>query len=587
VSVLTELRAFFRAAIITAYPEAEAVFQAENTLSRNPLLEITPSTQPTFGDYQFNSAMRLSKLSGNAPRDTAAKIIAALPHNVWIERCEIAGPGFINIHLTHRALSSRVLTLLSDNRLGIPSIGNQKRVIVDFSSPNVAKEMHVGHLRSTIIGDSLARLFEFFGYDVLRLNHIGDWGTAFGMLIAYFETHPNIDLTKTDAQQLTEYYRSAKACFDQDDMFKESAHQAVVALQSGDAVALALWKQLCDISRKAFQSIYALLNIQLIERGESFYNPSLAPLVQRFIDDQVAVESEGALCVFSEGFIGREGEPLPLMIRKSDGAFNYATTDLAALDHRIHTERAARIIYVTDAGQSLHFQMVFAAAQRVGIWDSHAVRLDHVPFGLVLGADGKKFRTRSGETEKLSDLLIQAVNKAKEILTERNSTWSQERVLEAAHVLGINAVKYADLSTHRTSDYAFSYDKMLRFEGNTAAFVLYALVRICSIERRVSANLQEVINQTTMLSCDHSSELGLMLQLIQFEDVLLAMQDDLLPHRLAEYLYKLAESFNAFFRDCRVEGVPEQNQRLVLCECTRRVFEKGLSILGLTTLTEM
>ena len=467
-------------------------------------------------------------------------------------------------------------------------LSQRSRVIVEFSSPNMAKEMHVGHLRSTIIGESLARVLEFLGYEVIRLSHVGDWGTQFGMLIAYIKEEARGVFTgeqQADLGQLMAWYRAAKLRFDADLAFKRAAQLEVVALQGGDPSSLLAWEQICAISRIGFQEIYDLLDVTLIERGESTYNPQLKEIIALLESKGLITLSQGAKCVYLEGFQNRQGEPLPLIVQKSDGGFLYATTDLAALRQRIDKERADRLIYVTDAGQSTHFAMVFAAAKKAGLIDDK-VQINHVPFGLVLGPDGKKFRTRSGETEKLKDLLDTAIEKADAILLKRNPDMELAERKMAARALGLGAVKYADLSCHRVKDYTFSYERMLRFEGNTAAYLLYSYVRIQSIKRKVGIDLKEVEKRTTF-ALSHPSEIALGLHLIRFAEVLEVVARELLPNRLTDYLYSLAERFNAFFRDCRVEGDPKQAERLLLCEATARVMKQGLSLLGLQTVERM
>jgi arginyl-tRNA synthetase len=555
--------------------------------------EVTPSTQEQFGHYQCNSALKLAKVMRVSPRVAAEKIVAhfekkAADGSTMISTLEIAGPGFINITLDPSFLSSQMNALLHDERLGVPLPDKKQRVVVDFSSVNIAKDMHVGHLRSTIIGDAIARLFEFLGHDVLRLNHVGDWGTQFGMLIAYMQEHvPDVlsGRQQTDIMELMGWYKASKKQFDEDAEFKKRAQQQVVKLQSGDAGSQVAWKSICEISRRAYSAIYALLDVQLIERGESFYNPYLPEVIKDLESQGLIAVSEGAKCLFLEGFTGRDEAPLPMIVQKSDGGYNYATTDLAAMRHRVRVEKADRIIIVTDAGQSLHFAMLFKAAEKAGYLNGK-VRVDHVAFGVVLGPDGKKFKTRSGETEKLIDLLLEAVAQAKKILQERLPDLPEEELNRSAQILGIDAVKYADLSCHRIKDYVFSYERMLKFEGNTAAFLLYAYVRIQGIKRKVGKEVESVM-QKERIVLSHPTEIALALHVRQFGEVLEAMAQDLLPNRLCEYLYALAEKFHAFFRDCRVEGAPEEGSRLLVCEAVARVLEKGLKLLGLKILDRM
>jgi arginyl-tRNA synthetase len=569
----------------------EAIHLAFPSLDKKLTAEITLSTQENLGHYQCNSALKLTKVLGQPPRVLAEKIVASLtqqPHLLDIQ-CEIAGPGFINIRFEPKFLAARLQTMLLDDRLGVPATDRKQKIIIDFSSPNTAKEMHVGHLRSTVIGDALANIFEFLAFDVLRLNHIGDWGTAFGMLIIHLQSVAAPVLAgKQDATptELVKWYREAKLRFDEDPVFKKQAQLAVVALQNEEPELIKAWEIICEMSNRANQEIYTLLDINIINRGESFYNPFLKPLINDLESRGLIEISEGAKCLFLEGFKNKQGEFLPFILQKSDGGYNYATTDLAALKHRIEVEKAVRIIYVTDAGQIVHFQMLFQAAQKVGYADPQKVRCDHVPFGLVLGPDGKKFKTRSGETERLMDLLTAAIEKAAMILKEKDPTLSEKALEEKAHILGINAVKYADLSSHRTSDYLFSYDRMLQFEGNTATFLMYAYVRTLSIQRKAGMPIDTLL-EGTPISLDHPSEMQLALHLNRFGEILQLVSQDLLPHHLTGYLYQLSNYFNAFFRDCRVEGSPEQNSRLLLCYLTGKVLHKGLSLLGLKLLDRM
>jgi arginyl-tRNA synthetase len=556
--------------------------------------EVEQSSNLQFGHYQCNNALKLAKALKISPRDAAQKILAhfnsKLPDgSAFVEKAEIAGAGFINFTINTKFLSDETDQMLRDPRLGAPELAVKKRIIVEFSSPNVAKELHVGHLRSTIIGDALARLFEFLGHDVLRLNHIGDWGTQFGMLITYMKEEAPRVLTgeeSTDLSKLMTWYRASKVKFDADSDFKKRAQQQVVQLQSGDPAALKAWKLICDVSRKGFQEIYDLLDVKITERGESFYNPYLKPLIEDLTQKGLITISDGAKCIFMDGFVTQEGDPLPMIVQKADGGYNYDTTDLASLRYRVEVDKADRILYVIDAGQSLHCRMFFKAGELAGYLDPKKVEADHVAFGVVLGADGKKFKTRSGETEKLIDLLEEAIQRAEKIIEERLPDISQEEKNSLAKALGIGAVKYSDLSCHRQKDYMFSYDRMLKFEGNTAAFLLYAYVRVQGIKRKVAKDIDAVV-RSAHIQLSHPSEILLALHLRQFGETLEMIERELLPNRLTEYLYGLAEKFNAFFRDCRVEGTPEEDSRLLLCEASARVLRQGLNILGLHTVERM
>lgn len=578
ISLSAQISSIFSVALANAYPELQ---------DRQSYIAIRPSTQENFGHYQCNSAMRLTKILGKPPRIIAETLISYI-QNPLILKAEIAGPGFINLTLNPSELEKQLQGMLQDKKLGVEPAHSSERVVVDFSSPNIAKEMHVGHLRSTIIGDCIARILEFLGNNVLRLNHVGDWGTAFGMLIAYLkEEKPSVlnGTEKTDLSHLVQWYRTAKYRFDNDVDFKLASQKEVVSLQKNDPTAIRAWEIICEISRKGFQEIYNLLNVQIIERGESTYNSELNDIVEKLTEKNLITISDGAKCVFLPGFATREGNPLPFIVQKTDGGFNYASTDLAAIRQRANIEKADRIIYVTDAGQNLHFQMLFATAIAAGFVDPQKTKLEHVGFGLVLGSDGKKFKTRSGDTERLIDLLEEAIQHAEKILKDREVDWSESEVRAAAKILGIGAVKYADLSCNRGNDYQFSYEKMLRFDGNTAAFILYAYVRIQSIKRKIGVAMETILDQPLILK--HDSEIALGVHLRQFSETLDLVARNLYPNHLTDYLFQLAQKFNAFFRDCRVEGDAAQNARLLLCELAGRVIHAGLMLLGIHTLNRM
>jgi arginyl-tRNA synthetase len=558
---------------------------------------LVTASNPKFGDYQANVALSLSKKLGKQPRQIAEAIADKLDVSEICEPPEIAGPGFINLKLKPVYLEAQLNAIQSDSRLGVPSAKTPQREIVDFSSPNIAKEMHVGHLRSTIIGDSIARILEFLGHDVLRLNHVGDWGTQFGMLIAYLREVSPQALTTANALNigdLVTFYRQAKQRFDADEVFQETARQEVVQLQAGAQDTIHAWKLLCEQSRREFQVIYDLLDIKVTERGESFYNPLLPGIVADLEQSGLLVENQGAKCVFVEGFTNREGEPLPLIVQKTDGGYNYATTDLAALRYRIQQDEAKRIIYVTDAGQSNHFAQFFKVARKAG-WIPDDVELVHVPFGLVLGEDGKRYRTRSTDAERLRDLLDEAVSRAHadlEVrLKEEEREETEEFINQVAEIVGISAVKYADLSQNRTSNYIFSYDKMLDLKGNTAPYMLYAYARIQGISRKGGINFNE-LGENTKILLQHETELALAKYLLQLDEVISTVEQDLMPNRLCEYLYELSKKFNQFYD--RNQGVqvlsaeePLRTSRLVLCDLTARTLKLGLSLLGIQVLERM
>ncbi|MBE9216576.1 arginine--tRNA ligase [Plectonema cf. radiosum LEGE 06105] len=556
---------------------------------------LVPASNPKFGDYQANMALSLAKKLGQKPRDIAHLVVDRLDISDMCETPEIAGPGFINLRLTPSYLETQLNSIQTDARLGVPISSHPKREIVDFSSPNIAKEMHVGHLRSTIIGDAIARILEFRGHDVLRLNHVGDWGTQFGMLITYLREVSPSALTTANALEigdLVNFYKQAKKRFDEDEDFQEKARQEVVRLQAGGKDTVHAWKLLCEQSRLEFQVIYDLLDIQVEERGESFYNPLLSAVVEDLEKAGLLEENQGAKVVFLEGFKNREGEPLPLIVQKSDGGYNYATTDLAALRYRIQEDRAKRLIYVTDAGQANHFAGVFQVANRAG-WIPEDVEIVHVPFGLVLGEDGKKLKTRAGDTVRLRDLLDEAVARAHEDLESRlNEVEAREETEEfianVAKVVGISAVKYADLSQNRTGNYKFSFDKMLALKGNTAPYMLYAYARTQSISRKGNINYEK-LGENVKIILKEEAEFTLAKHLLQLDEVITEVEQELLPNRLCEYLYQLSEKFNQFFENCPVlkSEEPMRTSRLALCDLTARTLKLGLSLLGIGVLERM
>ncbi len=569
----------FQSAIRKAYGEQHA--------SIDPL--VRPAGNAKFGDYQANVAMSLAKLVGAKPRDVAQKIVDALDHAAWAEKLEIAGPGFVNIHLRADFLGQRVRAVASDARLGVPSAAKPGTVVVDYSAPNVAKEMHVGHLRSTIIGDSIARTLEFLGHRVVRQNHIGDWGTQFGMLIEFMLDEGWDDPSKQSIRDLNALYQSAKKKFDADTEFAERARKRVVMLQGGDEKTLGLWRTLIALSQEHFDAVYQRLGVKLTHddvRGESFYNPRLADTVRELEAKGLTQVSDDALCVFPPGFKGKDGEPLPLIIRKGDGGYLYATTDLAAIRYRIDDVHADRVIYVTDARQKGHFAMVFAVAKMAG-WLTDAVRVEHVPFGMVLGDDNKPFKTRSGDTVRLVDLLHEAEERARAILAEKKSDLDEASQKQVASTIGIGAIKYADLSNDRVKDYVFAWERMLSFDGNTAPYLENAYVRIRAIFRR--GNFAMPANDVAV-TVNESAERALALTLMQFPSAVNAVAESLEPHKLCTYLYDLASAFHQFYEKCSVKDAPDaatRESRLVLSDLTARTLAQGLGLLGIATVERM
>lgn len=542
---------------------------------------------PRFGDYQCNNAMSLwTKIKGTGsaftgPQPVGQAIMTNLPRSEMIESCSIAGPGFVNVKLSRQWIAKSIQKMLIN---GIETWSPKlrvKRAVVDFSSPNIAKEMHVGHLRSTIIGDTLARMLEFSNVEVLRRNHVGDWGTQFGMLIEFlFEKFPNMEVVSDQAiGDLEAFYKASKQRFDSDPGFKERAQQAVVSLQGGKEKYRKAWSQICEISRKGYEKVYQRLGIVLEEKGESFYNPYIPGVLEELAKKGLIEESEGARVIFIEG------KKYPFIVVKSDGGFNYASTDLTALWYRLNEEKAEWMIYVTDVGQREHFEMLFTAAKRAG-WlppgDNSYPKANHVGFGLVLGEDGKRFRTRSTEVVKLVDLLDEAKSRCKAALVERGKAeeWTEEELEQTAEAVGYGAVKYADLKNNRLTNYTFNFDQMLNDQGNTAVYLLYAHARICSIIRKSGKDVEE-LKKTGALVLEHPNERALGLHLLQFAEIVEEACTNLLPNVLCEYLYNLSGHFTTFYTNCQVVGSAEETSRLLLCEATAEVMRKCFHLLGI------
>ncbi len=583
-SILEQLKDSVSQALVSAFGTELA--------DTDPLL--APTNNPKFGDYQSNVALSLAKPLKQNPRAIAQSIIDQLQVEDICETPTIAGPGFINFTLKSNYIGVLLTKIQSDDRLGIPLVEPTKKVIVDFSSPNIAKEMHVGHLRSTIIGDAIARVLEFRGYDVLRLNHVGDWGTQFGMLIAYLrEAYPEALTTANalDIGDLVSLYKKAKVRFDEDEEFKQTARQEVVNLQAGAEDSLHAWGLLCDQSRKEFQVIYDLLDIDLEERGESFYNPFLEDVVSELDNTGLLKKSEGAMCVFLDGFTNKDGDPLPLIVQKTDGGFNYATTDLASIKYRVKEDGADRIIYVTDAGQANHFAGVFQVARKAGILPE-SVEVVHVPFGLVLGKDGKRIKTRSGDTVKLWNLLEEAIIRAdfdiSRRLKEEEREETDEFIDHVSTIVGLSAVKYADLSQNRTSDYKFDFDKMLDLKGNTAPYLLYAYVRVQGVSRKGNIDFSQLDSNTAIVLTE-AAELALAKHILQLEEVIKEVEASLLPNRICLYLFELSQKFNQFYEQCDILNAdePQRTSRLILADLTARTIKLGLSLLGIKVLERM
>lgn len=561
---------------------------------------VRPATDTKFGDYQVNGVMGIAKKIKTNPRQLAEKVVEKLDVSDICEKPEIAGPGFINLRLKTEYLAKTLLEINADrtNHLGINKTEKPETVVVDFSGPNIAKQMHVGHLRSTIIGDCICRTLEFLGHKVIRQNHIGDWGTQFGMLIAYFKLEwldVTKDYSKVAIKDLEQFYRNAKQRFDNDTGFAELARREVRRLHNQDPETMRLWKHIVDESRKHYLPIYDFLGVNLHqenEQGESFYKDMLANVVNELKTTGLAKESDGAICVFPPGFKNKEGEPLPLIIKKSDGAFLYATTDLAAIRYRVDELEADKIIYVTDARQALHFEMVFAVAKMAG-WIKAETELAHVTFGSVLGENGQPFKTRSGENVKLKELLEQAVEQARKVVEEKNPELSKDEKNRIANAVGIGAVKYADYSNNRSSDYIFSFDRMLAMDGNTAPYMQYAYARIKSIERKAQVkdvDIETELSDIEELNLAEPSELELAKHLCRYGEAIESAAADYRPNYLTGYLYELAQKFSAFYTNCPVlkAGPDKRPTRLLLCDLTAKTIRHGLcELLGINVVEQM
>ncbi|XP_050465250.1 arginine--tRNA ligase, cytoplasmic isoform X2 [Cataglyphis hispanica] len=587
ISINNTLCEIFRKAITAAYPDV-----------LNPPIIVTISNNPKFGDYQCNSAMPLAQQlssSGNkvTPRIVANNIISKLEESPLVDKYEVAGAGFINIYLKRKFGQ---LTLSNWLKIGDvpPPYVKKKRVIVDFSSPNIAKEMHVGHLRSTIIGDSISKLLEYLGHDVLRLNHIGDWGTQFGMLIAHLQDKfPNYSTVAPAIQDLQAFYKESKIRFDSDEEFKKRAYECVVKLQAFEPDITKAWKMICDVSRQEFEKVYTQLDIKLIERGESFYQKYMELIVKDLESKNLLEEDNGRKVMWGE----KHGVGIPLTIIKSDGGFTYDTSDMAALKQRVEEERADWLIYVTDAGQSLHFQMLESCAKKAGILKSFH-RMNHVGFGVVLGEDKKKFKTRSGDTVKLAELLDEGLKRTLEKLKEkeRDKVLSEEELKMAQESVAYGCIKYADLLHNRNHEYVFSFDKMLEDKGNTAVYLLYALTRIRSIARTAKITQDELRKYAhdTPISLEHEKEWKLAKILLKFPDIVLDISEHMYLHPLCEFCYEISCAFAEFYDKCYCveknqagEIVKVHMGRILLTEATAIVLEKCFALLGLKPVARM
>ena len=546
---------------------------------------VQPASRPEFGEYQANGIMNAAKQLKINPRALAQKVVASLDLDGIADKVEIAGPGFINIHLAHQYLARRIEAALIDDKLGIQTVAPQ-RVLVEYSSPNLAKEMHVGHLRSTIIGDALARIIEFVGHNVVRVNHVGDWGTQFGMLIAYLvETRLSGD-TKLQLSHLERFYRDAKVRFDESEDFANRARDYVVKLQAGAPDVLALWEQLADVSLSHCDKLYQRLNVGLRRehiRGESSYNDDLPAIVDELREARLLTEDDGAQVVFLEEFRTQDGRPMGVIIQKKDGGYLYTTTDLSAVRYRHKILNLNRVIYVVDARQFQHFAQVFTICRKAG-FAPDSMKLEHVGFGVMLGDDGKPFKTRSGGTVKLSELLDEAEERAFALASEKNPDLSATERRKIAAAVGIGAIKYADLSKNRVRDYMFNWDTMLALEGNTAPYLQYAYTRVQSVFRK-----SDGYDVFATISITEPEEKQLAAALVQFEDTLHSVVDDCHPHYLSQYLHNIATLFSRFYEACPILRSEKKvrDSRLKLAALTAKTLKTGLNLLGIKVMDVM
>ena len=551
--------------------------------------QVRQSAKVQFGDYQANGVMAVAKKLGMAPRQLAEQVLTHLDLQGIASKTEIAGPGFINIFLDSAFLAQHVDAALKSDRLGVAQPEAQT-IVVDYSAPNVAKEMHVGHLRSTIIGDASVRTLEFLGHNVIRANHVGDWGTQFGMLIAWLEKQQQDNAGEMALADLEGFYRDAKKHYDEDEAFAERARSYVVKLQGGDEYFRKMWRQLVDITMSQNQLTYDRLNVTLTRKdvmGESLYNPMLAGIVADLKAKGLAVESEGATVVFLDEYKNKEGEPMGVIIQKKDGGYLYTTTDIACAKYRFETLHADRVLYYIDSRQHQHLMQAWTIVRKAG-YVPDSVPLEHHMFGMMLGKDGKPFKTRAGGTVKLADLLDEALERARRLVAEKNPDMPADELEKLANAVGIGAVKYADLSKNRTTDYVFDWDNMLAFEGNTAPYMQYAYTRVLSVFRKADIDESVLAQAQVIISEDREAQLAA--RLLQFEETLSVVARDGTPHVMCAYLYDLAGLFSGFYEHCPIlsaESEAVRNSRLKLAQLTAKTLKLGLVTLGIETVERM
>jgi arginyl-tRNA synthetase len=551
--------------------------------------QVRQSAKVQFGDYQANGVMAVAKKLGMPPRQLAELVLTHLDLNGIANKVEIAGPGFINIFLDPAFLASHVDAALKSDRLGVAQ-PKAETIVVDYSAPNVAKEMHVGHLRSTIIGDAAVRTLEFLGHKVIRANHVGDWGTQFGMLIAFLEKQQQENAGEMALADLEGFYREAKKHYDEDADFAERARSYVVKLQGGDEYFREMWRKLVDITMSQNQLAYNRLNVTLTRddvMGESLYNPMLPGIVADLKAKKLAVESEGATVVFLDEYKNKEGEPMGVIIQKKDGGYLYTTTDIACAKYRYETLHADRVLYYIDSRQHQHLMQAWTIVRKAG-YVPESVPLEHHMFGMMLGKDGKPFKTRAGGTVKLSDLLDEALERARRLVAEKNPDMPAEELEKLANAVGIGAVKYADLSKNRTTDYIFDWDNMLAFEGNTAPYMQYAYTRVLSVFRKANIDESALANAAVVITEDREAQLAA--RLLQFEETLTVVAREGTPHVMCSYLYDLAGLFSGFYEHCPIltaENEEARNSRLKLAQLTAKTLKLGLDTLGIETVERM
>ncbi|ELN5483952.1 arginine--tRNA ligase [Salmonella enterica] len=551
--------------------------------------QVRQSAKVQFGDYQANGMMAVAKKLGMAPRQLAEQVLTHLDLSGIASKVEIAGPGFINIFLEPAFLAEQVQQALASERLGV-SQPTRQTIVVDYSAPNVAKEMHVGHLRSTIIGDAAVRTLEFLGHHVIRANHVGDWGTQFGMLIAWLEKQQQENAGDMALADLEGFYRDAKKHYDEDEAFAERARNYVVKLQSGDTYFREMWRKLVDITMTQNQITYDRLNVTLTRddvMGESLYNPMLPGIVADLKAKGLAVESEGATVVFLDEFKNKEGDPMGVIIQKKDGGYLYTTTDIACAKYRYETLHADRVLYYIDSRQHQHLMQAWTIVRKAG-YVPDSVPLEHHMFGMMLGKDGKPFKTRAGGTVKLADLLDEALERARRLVAEKNPDMPADELEKLANAVGIGAVKYADLSKNRTTDYIFDWDNMLAFEGNTAPYMQYAYTRVLSVFRKADIDEQALASAPVIISENREAQLAA--RLLQFEETLTVVAREGTPHVMCAYLYDVAGLFSGFYEHCPIlsaENDAIRNSRLKLAQLTAKTLKLGLDTLGIETVERM